>query len=76
MELHCLKINPFLTPTWPRHGWILKDNAKNDGAVVHRYLLYDSVHVIHSSRMPGLLSTPGIIFIIKVPKKQVPSSRS
>lgn len=75
MELPSLKINSFLTSTWPRHGWILKDNAKNDDAVVHWCLLYDTTHAIHSSRMPGLQSMPGIIFIIKVPKKPVPAEQ-
>lgn len=71
-----LEVSFFSTPTCSRHRANFKGQCKEWWCLCTSSFSYDTVHSIHSSRIQGLLSMPGIIFISKAHKKQVPSSWS
>lgn len=75
-ETTLLEVSSFSTPTCPRHRANFKGQCQEWWCLCTSSFSYDTVHSIHSSRMQGLLSMPGIIFISKVHKKQAPSSCS
>lgn len=71
-----LEASSFSTTTYSRRRANFKRQCQEWWCLCTSSFSYDTVHSIHSSRMQGLLSTPGIIFITKVHKKQAPSSCS
>lgn len=71
-----LEVSFFSTPAYSGHRANFKGQCQEWWCLCTSSFSYDTVHSIHSSRMQGLPSMPGIIFITKVHKKQAPSSCS